>query len=93
MLAHRIASSYRAEGRDADAYQLATSVTDPNALQNVPQLMWDAGFAAYRLGDWVNATAWLERLAETAMRRTACGRKALSGRRAPICNRAIRRKW
>jgi soluble lytic murein transglycosylase-like protein len=66
VLAHRIASSYRAEGRDADAYRLAISVTDQGALQNVPQLMWDAGFAAYRLGDWANAEAWLERLAETA---------------------------
>ncbi|HEX4637717.1 MAG TPA: lytic transglycosylase domain-containing protein [Rhizomicrobium sp.] len=66
VLAHRIASSYRAEGRDADAYRLATSITDPAALQNVPQLMWDAGFAAYRLGDWANAQAWLEKLAETA---------------------------
>jgi len=66
VLAHRIASSYRAEGRDADAYRLAISVTDPNALQNVPQLMWDAGFAAYRLGDWANAESWLEKLAETA---------------------------
>ena len=66
VLAHRIASSYRAEGRDADAYRLATSITDPAALQNVPQLMWDAGFAAYRLGDWANAESWLEKLAETA---------------------------
>jgi len=66
VLAHRIASSYRAEARDADAWRLATSVTDAGALQNVPQLMWDAGFAAYRLGDWANAEAWLERLAETA---------------------------
>ncbi|HWU56659.1 MAG TPA: hypothetical protein VN175_14210, partial [Rhizomicrobium sp.] len=46
VLAHRIAASYRAESRDADAFKLATSITDPNALQNVPQLMWDAGFAA-----------------------------------------------
>jgi soluble lytic murein transglycosylase-like protein len=61
VLAHRIASSYRAEGRDADAYKLAISVSDPS----VPQLMWDAGFAAYRLGDWANAESWLERLAET----------------------------
>jgi soluble lytic murein transglycosylase-like protein len=61
VLAHRIASSYRAEGRDADAYKLAISVSDPS----VPQLMWDAGFAAYRLGDWANAEAWLEKLAET----------------------------
>jgi soluble lytic murein transglycosylase-like protein len=65
VLAHRIASSYRAESRDADAYRLATSITDSNALQNVPQLMWDAGFAAYRLGDWANAKLWLEKLAET----------------------------
>ena len=61
VLAHRIAASYRAEGRDADAYRLAVSISDPA----VPQLMWDAGFAAYRLGDWVNAEAQLEKLAET----------------------------
>jgi soluble lytic murein transglycosylase len=61
VLAHRIAASYRAEMRDADAYRLAISVSDPG----VPQLMWDAGFAAYRLGDWANAESWLEKLAET----------------------------
>jgi soluble lytic murein transglycosylase-like protein len=61
VMAHRIAASYRAEGRDADAYKLALSVSDPS----VPQLMWDAGFAAYRLGDWANAQAQLEKLAET----------------------------
>jgi soluble lytic murein transglycosylase len=61
VMAHRIAASYRAEMRDADAYRLATSVSDPA----VPQLMWDAGFAAYRLGDWPNAEAQLEKLAET----------------------------
>jgi soluble lytic murein transglycosylase len=65
VMAHRIASSYRAEGRDADAYRLAISISDPNILQGVPQLMWDAGFAAYRLGDWANAEAWLEKLSET----------------------------
>ncbi|HSS13118.1 MAG TPA: lytic transglycosylase domain-containing protein, partial [Rhizomicrobium sp.] len=48
-------------GRDADAYRLAISISDPT----VPQLMWDAGFAAYRLGDWANAEAWLEKLSET----------------------------
>jgi soluble lytic murein transglycosylase len=61
VLAHRVAASYRAEGRDADVYRLAISVSDPA----VPQLMWDAGFAAYRLGDWANAEAQLEKLAET----------------------------
>jgi soluble lytic murein transglycosylase-like protein len=61
VLAHRIAASFRAEMRDADAYRLAISVSDPG----VPQLLWDAGFAAYRLQDWPNAEAWLEKLAET----------------------------
>ena len=61
VLAHRIAASYRAEGRDADAYRLATSVYDAG----VPQLMWDAGFAAYRLNDWAEAEIWLEKLAQT----------------------------
>jgi soluble lytic murein transglycosylase-like protein len=61
ILSHRIAASYRAESRDADAYRLATSVSDPA----VPQLMWDAGFAAYRLGNWAEAIVHLEKLAET----------------------------
>lgn len=61
VMAHRIAASYRAEMRDADAYRLSTSFSDPA----VPQLMWDAGFAAYRQGDWANAEAQLEKLAET----------------------------
>jgi len=61
ILSHRIAASYRAEGRDADAHRLAMSVSDPG----VPQLMWDAGFAAYRLGRWADAIAILEKLAET----------------------------
>ena len=61
ILSHRIAASYRAEGRDADAHRVATSVSDPG----VPQLMWDAGFAAYRLGRWADAIAILEKLAET----------------------------
>jgi peptidoglycan lytic transglycosylase len=61
VMAHRIAASYRAEGRDAEAYKLATSVSDPG----VPQLMWDAGFAAYRLGQWQDAITQLEKLAET----------------------------
>jgi soluble lytic murein transglycosylase-like protein len=61
IMAHRIAASYRAEMRDPDVYKLATSVSDPG----VPQLMWDAGFAAYRMGDWANAEAQLEKLAVT----------------------------
>jgi soluble lytic murein transglycosylase-like protein len=61
ILAHRIAASYRAESRDTDAYNLAISVSDPS----VPQLMWDAGLAAYRLGRWKDAQDQLERLAQT----------------------------
>jgi soluble lytic murein transglycosylase-like protein len=61
ILAHRIAASFRAEMRDADAYRLAISVSDPA----VPQLMWDAGFAAYRMGQWQDAIAQLEKLAGT----------------------------
>lgn len=61
VMAHRIAASFRAEGRDADAYKLAASISD----RSVPQLMWDAGFAAYRLADWVDAEVQLEKLAET----------------------------
>jgi soluble lytic murein transglycosylase len=62
ILSHRVAASYRAEGRDADAYRIATSVSAPG----VPQLMWDSGFAAYRMGRWADAIAILEKLTETA---------------------------
>jgi soluble lytic murein transglycosylase-like protein len=62
ILSHRIAASYLAEGRDSEAYALATSVSDPS----VPQLLWDAGFAAYRMGQWDNAIASLEALAQNA---------------------------
>ena len=61
ILTHRIAASYRAESRDADAYALAVTISDPA----VPQLLWDAGFAAYRMGRWPEAIRLLEQLAET----------------------------
>ncbi len=67
ILSHRVAASYRAEGRDADAWRIATSVSDPG----VPQLMWDAGFAAYRMGRWADAVAMLEKLAETPAARNS----------------------
>jgi len=44
------------------AYALAISASDPT----VPQLLWDAGFAAYRLGQWDNAIRPLEALAQSA---------------------------
>ena len=34
VLAHRIAASYRAEGRDSDAYNLASSISDPSRCRN-----------------------------------------------------------
>jgi soluble lytic murein transglycosylase len=62
ILSHRIAASYVAEGLNDKAYALAASVSDPS----VPQLLWDAGFAAYRLGQWANAIVSLEALAQNA---------------------------
>ena len=62
ILSHRIAASYLAEGANAQAYALASSVTDAA----IPQLFWDAGFAAYRLGQWDNAIRLLETLAQNA---------------------------
>ncbi len=63
VLSHRIAASYLAEGMDAQAFQLATSVANTSP---VPQLEWDAGFSAYRLGRWADASAHLEKLAQNA---------------------------
>ena len=61
ILSYRIAASYLAEGMDAQAYQLASGVANTNPC---PQLEWDAGFAAYRLGRWSDAAAHLEKLAQ-----------------------------
>ena len=61
ILSHRIAASYLAEGLDTKAFQLASAVADTTPC---PQLEWDAGFSAYRLGQWSDATAHLERLAQ-----------------------------
>ena len=62
ILSHRIAASYLAEGQNDKAYALASSVADAT----VPQLLWDAGFAAYRMGQWDNAIHALETLAQNA---------------------------
>lgn len=63
ILSHRIAASYLAEGMDAQAFQLASGVANTSAA---PQLDWDAGFAAYRLGRWDDAALHLEKLAQNA---------------------------
>jgi soluble lytic murein transglycosylase-like protein len=62
-LSHRVASSYLAEGIDADAYRIATNITGSDrALE--PQLDWDAGLAAYRLSNFTEAAAHFEALAQ-----------------------------
>jgi soluble lytic murein transglycosylase len=61
ILSHRIAASYLAEGMDGPAFALASSVPNTNAA---PQLDWDAGFSAYRLGRFADAAAHLEKLAQ-----------------------------
>jgi soluble lytic murein transglycosylase-like protein len=61
ILSHRIAASYLAEGMDGPAFALADGVPNTNA---VPQLEWDAGFSAYRLGRFTDAAAHLEKLAQ-----------------------------
>jgi soluble lytic murein transglycosylase-like protein len=60
ILSHRVAASYLAEGMDAQALQLTGGMTSTA----VPQLDWDAGFAAYRLGRYADAASHLERLAQ-----------------------------
>jgi soluble lytic murein transglycosylase len=61
ILSHRIAASYLAEGMDGPAFALATSVANTNS---VPQLEWDAGFSAYRMGRFTDAAVHLEKLAQ-----------------------------
>jgi soluble lytic murein transglycosylase len=61
ILSHRIAASYLAEGMDGPAFALASSVPNTNAA---PQLDWDAGFSAYRLGRFTDAALHLEKLAQ-----------------------------
>jgi soluble lytic murein transglycosylase-like protein len=63
ILSHRIAASYLAEGMDAQAFQLAGGVAN---TAPAPQLEWDAGFSAYRLGRWADASLHLEKLAQNA---------------------------
>src|SRR6185312_11577470 len=39
ILAHRVAASYRAEGRDADAWRVAGAISDSAVINQVPQLL------------------------------------------------------
>jgi len=60
ILSHRIAASYLAEGIDASAFALAASANSAF----MPDLEWDAGFSAYRLGRYPDAVTHLEKLAQ-----------------------------
>ena len=60
-LSHHVAASYLAESMDRKAFDLASATP----MADVPQLEWDAGFAAYRLGRYADAATQLERLAQT----------------------------
>ena len=59
ILSHRIAASYLAEGMNEEALQLTAGLPSGS----MPQVDWDAGFAAYRLGRYQEAAAHLEELA------------------------------
>jgi soluble lytic murein transglycosylase-like protein len=61
-LAQRVSASYLAEGRDKDAYALASGFADQS--HNIePLLDWSAGFAAFRLADYEHSGSHFARLA------------------------------
>jgi len=64
-LTHRVAASYLAEGMDQQAWDVATSF---QAMERpaVPMLEWDAGFAAFRMGNYEDAAKRFEILAQAA---------------------------
>ena len=59
VLSYRVAASYMAEGKDEKAYDLASGIT----ASGLPQLTWEAGFSAYRMGHYQDAASQLEMLA------------------------------
>ena len=62
-LTHRVAASYLAEGMDQEAWNVAMSFRAVER-QSVPMLEWDAGFSAYRLGNYDDAAKHFEVLAQ-----------------------------
>ena len=62
-LTHRVAASYLAEGMDQPAYDVAVSFQAPER-RAVPLLDWDAGLAAFRLGNYGDAAARFELVAQ-----------------------------
>ena len=89
-LTHRVAASYLAEGMDQEAWNVAMSFQAAERSA-VPMLDWDAGLAAYRLGNYDDAAKHFEILAQAmnVPNYTRCGRRR-SGHRAPICVSVIR---
>lgn len=61
-LAHRVAASYLAEGKDDRAFQVAYQFGDADK-SSVPLLYWDEGLAAYRQGKFQDAAHAFEILA------------------------------
>jgi soluble lytic murein transglycosylase-like protein len=65
-LTHHVAASYLAEGMDADAYRMATSLPSPDRDAE-PLLDWDAGLAAYRLANYSDSASRFESLAQSGV--------------------------
>lgn len=64
-LTHRVAASYLAEGMDQQAWDVANSFRAAERA-SVPLLEWDAGLAAYRLGNYEDAAKHFEMLAQAS---------------------------
>jgi tetratricopeptide (TPR) repeat protein len=62
-LTHRVAASYLAEGMDQPAFDVAVSFQAPER-RAVPLLDWDAGLAAFRLGNYADAASRFELVAQ-----------------------------
>jgi soluble lytic murein transglycosylase-like protein len=63
-LSHRVASSYMAEGKDAQALQIVEAVSEGDK-SSVPLLYWDEGLAQYRLHNFPAAAKAFEALASS----------------------------
>lgn len=63
-LAQRVSASYLAEGEDQQAHDTAMGIQG-TIRQAVPTLDWYAGFSAYRMGNYEEAAARLEILAQS----------------------------
>jgi len=62
-MTHRVAASYLAEGMDQEAFDVAVSFQAPER-RAVPMLEWDAGLAAFRLGNYQDAASRFEIVAQ-----------------------------